>query len=693
MPNTANSRGETRAARRSFWLGAVGLTAAMLVLSGPAHAIIPATPIGDVLVAAQDLQTQLANEGANKRTLKVAKKMVDKLTAAQAGDSYVKGLKALSFSAKQAETKFATSIELNSAIDDAVDLAAATLDGARTNGGLMIPPATPIGIIPAAPIGKVGTVGKRKPRDPFRKERRLVTKTGKFLDKARDVERNPPRRRAVVRRIAFLIKAAKLLEPIVRKSESGQTMNWVISSVDLAPAGQGFDMDGDGDVDNNAAQLVGLVDSLPGTDVGELRRLLRTQFEEERAAAVLPVIRMWGIDSYSNDNCVFVGLMNGVDCDDDVSNNFSGTEPYDVERTTAADGNPFLRAPTSFDANGNYVFVIDGNASVGAPLPVDLDIARIQLPGDIPLGFMGQASPTANDGIMAFAIPVQRIINMLDSQLPIPVPAGVATAIGNLADLDVNGDGTDESISTQLAFTSVPCVTKIGAGESICQCWVVEEVVVLGAGEGEDFTGDGVPDNALGELQQRINDDFRVLSSRLNLSALINDSIAARTRVGMVCMWGIQDFVTDPRVFVGVANALDTDGNTSDNFSGSETFNGGPAVDGDGKPVVRLPTSLAAGAYDVTFDGVPFEVGDLPIDDSSMFHMSGDVTPSTHSGELAFTVSAAAIIALLEDRAPVSIPNALKDAIRGLADVPTADPNNGLLSVALTFEAVSATLE
>ena len=119
---------------------------------------------------------------------------------------------------------------------------------------------------------------------------------------------------------------------------------------------------------------------------------------------------------------------------------------------------------------------------------------------------------------------------------------------------------------------------------------ILQSILEQPAGVGCDFTGDGMPDNALGGA---LNDASRDL-----LSTYVTNSLLKNCVVGSlwVLVGNDKQMLTAP-FDLTVLSGLDTDGTGSGNFSGSAQFQMlGDNLDASGHPILMLGGSAPAGA-------------------------------------------------------------------------------------------------
>jgi hypothetical protein len=237
-----------------------------------------------------------------------------------------------------------------------------------------------------------------------------------------------------------LAKVAKYVDSVPWLPEQ-VVATWVTTSIRVAPGNEGLDLDGDTTVDNALGALAPLL-SLLGLDLDAMLATVLT------GSPNVMLIRMWWSE---NEGGVLVGLVNGLDDDGDLSDNFTGAESFVVAVGLGLDGHPIARVPTSFSAAGS--FVTDPFESAGLTIP-GLDLP---LPETLPLGLAGTASAASNNGLIGFAIPV----DLLASALVAMGQPDYTTTLRTVADIDLDsGTPGNEALSMALKFTSVPAAIR-----------------------------------------------------------------------------------------------------------------------------------------------------------------------------------------------------------------------------------------
>ncbi len=210
----------------------------------------------------------------------------------------------------------------------------------------------------------------------------------------------------------------------------GPVESWdhALGELTLLGSGQGFDLDGDGQIDN---ALGGFARYLGGALSGLVQN-----------AGTVGIIQTWGVND--GNNRVQIGIVSGTDTDNDPSDNFSGSESFDVSSGLLPNGRAEIVAATALDPANTF----EARIAAGS-----FTIAGFTLPTSTDVFISGTVTKDAIDGQIGTAIPTQVITDLLDQN-----GLGFLTGlVDGAADVDVDGDGTDDSISLAVAFKGVPC--------------------------------------------------------------------------------------------------------------------------------------------------------------------------------------------------------------------------------------------
>ena len=268
--------------------------------------------------------------------------------------------------------------------------------------------------------------------DPSGRDRKRLARADRALAQA-DVA---PTRSHALRRLARAARALKdHLAPVVPEATV-----WVIREMTLAPGVEGLDLDGDGIVDNvlgGIGALLALID--PTFDIDAF-------IADELGGKKAALVEMWDVDDWEDDPVAFAGIMWGRDRDGNPDDNFSGEETFDASGYVRGDGHPIVRATTALTAGGAYEVEYTGQR---------VDLGIFVLPAKALVRIDGTATPSGQSGILAFGVPMKFVLGLIRGMGYDVTPAleGLFMAV---ADLDLDGDGVNESASGALLFDCVP---------------------------------------------------------------------------------------------------------------------------------------------------------------------------------------------------------------------------------------------
>lgn len=209
----------------------------------------------------------------------------------------------------------------------------------------------------------------------------------------------------------------------------------VLSDARLLPSGQGVDIDGDGTPDNALGGIAGQLNGLGGG--GGITDAIA-------GGDTFVIFQTWGVRDA--DTAVRVGLIQGEDSDTNPDDNFTTKETYLVADGIGSDGQASLGTDATLDASGAYRAEIEG---------FPLDLGFIQIPVSSPWVIEATVTEGKHEGRIGTAIAVQEIIDLINDN-------GLGFVLAffdprDFADVDLDDDGTDESISLVLGFEAVPC--------------------------------------------------------------------------------------------------------------------------------------------------------------------------------------------------------------------------------------------
>ncbi len=196
-------------------------------------------------------------------------------------------------------------------------------------------------------------------------------------------------------------------------------------------------------------------------------------------------------------------------------------------------------------------------------------------------------------------------------------------------------------------------------------------------GEGVDFSGDGLPDNALAPLGMVID-------------GILADRLASNVHVLVEQLGDVDDWSNDASIHVDLFPAVDLDDDGTDNTSGAEAFDATGFVDDAGTTLAGADGAIVDGHYAVAIPADTFQVGSIVFDVATDITLEGDVTAVGQSGRVSVAVSTTAIESALTAE---SLDPTVIGLITGLADLDLdADGTPDAVSMSFTFEATACAL-
>lgn len=227
---------------------------------------------------------------------------------------------------------------------------------------------------------------------------------------------------------------------------------------------------------------------------------------------------------------------------------------------------------------------------------------------------------------------------------------------------DTGGDDTGDTESPAEAMIANHVITSLEVG---------------GWSDGFDLDGDGTTDNAL-SLTGAVLDP-------------VLDRVFQEAPVVLVLQCAdLDDWHNDEAFDLGLLTANDTDGDSTDNFSGTEIFDAGGMVNADGEALLASETALESGEYKATLLADTLTIGSFELSLATPIYLSGAPSASAHDVVLGMGINTSALIALLE----VSGYADAATLLNSLSDLDTdSDGTNDAISAAFLASAVSCQLE
>jgi hypothetical protein len=247
----------------------------------------------------------------------------------------------------------------------------------------------------------------------------------------------------------------------------------------------------------------------------------------------------------------------------------------------------------------------------------------------------------------------------------------VACTGGTIDDKD-GSSGSDNTNDTEETDTEADTETD---PPPVVASHVVKNAQLAKNTEGVDLDGDGTVDNAIGYFGFLINDS-------------IEATLADSSTVAVLQLVGIDDFAND-EAELGIFPAEDTDDDTSDNLAGSETFDGGSAVDNSGVAVSTAPITIADHKYTAELPSQTLTFGTYTLVAATPIYVVGEAYAPNNRGIIALGIDKDA----LKDELDKNGYSQYSGLIDTLADLDTdGDDEMDAVSAALSFGSTTCTI-
>jgi hypothetical protein len=208
------------------------------------------------------------------------------------------------------------------------------------------------------------------------------------------------------------------------------TYNDVLVAFTVADRGEGFDLDGDGEVDNAMWPIGAMLDPMIAEALAVAQHVAIAQASD--------------VDTLVGEDTIRVGVFTAVDADGDGTDNGSGSETFDAGAQVGADGLVIVGTETTLLDGAYEVELATGTLPVGS---YELELAT-------GLFLRSTLTTGGQSGMLGFGISIEALEVALTAE---GIDAEVIAAVQALADLDLDGDGTADAVSMAFTFEAVVC--------------------------------------------------------------------------------------------------------------------------------------------------------------------------------------------------------------------------------------------
>lgn len=230
--------------------------------------------------------------------------------------------------------------------------------------------------------------------------------------------------------IALLLAACSGGELLPEAPEADPVRASYVATAFEVSEDEAFDLDDDGAPDNALSSLGVILNNLIAERlVGNVH---------------VVVVQLDGVNDWSDDEAIEVGIFPAVDDDNDGTDNTSGAEVFDGTGFVDASGLALERSPGAI-TGGTYEAWVDASSfQVGSFV---FDVAT-------GVHVRGLADASAQTGLVGIGVTTDALAYALGQEGFDP---GLIDLLAGLADLDLDDDGTPETVSMAFTFDATAC--------------------------------------------------------------------------------------------------------------------------------------------------------------------------------------------------------------------------------------------